>query len=253
MLYHLLARTLLPFLLVLILHILAIWLLLSPEKPQAKMQAPKVLLATLVASATPKNISRKTPQKTVKPKIVAKPALEPKPPTPVITKPKIETKPKPSVQTKTRTSIPEPEPEPEQKQTPEVIDTSISEKDKARAEHKEISDNSSDTPAQTNKSQDQVFTAIQVDARSTQNHPPVYPKLSKRLKEQGTVILSMLISSQGLIEDISIKESSGYSRLDKAALSAAAKWRYEPATVNGKAIAQTYLMPIEFKLNTSKR
>ena len=144
-------------------------------------------------------------------------------------------------------------PEPAQKPTPEVIDTSIPEKDKARAEHKEISDNSSDAPEQTKQSQDQVFTTIQVNARSTQNHPPLYPKLSKRLKEEGTVILSMLISSQGLIEDISIKESSGYSRLDKAALSAAAKWRYEPATVNGKAVANRYSMPIEFKLDTSIR
>jgi protein TonB len=254
MFYPIFTRTLVPFLLVLIFHIVTIWLLLSAEKPQTHAQAPKVLLVSLAAPAKAKSIRHQAPQETLTTKAITKTELKRNSPAPVIIKHKIETKPKPSVK-----SSPSPpkrlpqgtEPEPEQKPITETMETITSAKERITPDV--ISDNMVDTKDETKPFQDQVFTAIQVDARSTQNHPPVYPKLSKRLKEEGTVVLSMLISSTGVIEDISVKESSGYKRLDTAALSAARKWRYEPATNNGKAIAHPYLMPIEFKLNNSRR
>lgn len=253
--YTLHTRALLPFLVVLMLHILAIWLLLNPEKPQAKTQEPKVLFASLVASSTPQVNTNSPPQKTVKTEALDKPEPKPKP------KPKIEPKAKPIPQAIATVPQPVSEPTPEketdketkQKKTSYPVETANANTEKEPQELKQIQDNTIKIDDGTKASEDTVVTAIQVDARSTQNHPPVYPKLSKRLKEEGTVMLSLLISSQGRIDEISIHESSGYSRLDKAALSAATKWRYEPATVNGMAIAQHYLMPIEFKLNTSTR
>ncbi len=249
--YRLHTRTLLPFLVVLMLHILAIRLLLNPEKPQAKTQEPKVLLASLVASSTPQVNANKPPQKTIKKQALFKPERQPKP--------EIELKAKPISQALSPSTLPAPKPVPEtvikteQKKTSDPVETINTNTEKEPQELKHIPDNTINTDDDTKAAEHTVVTAIQVDARSTQNHPPVYPKLSKRLKEEGTVLLSLLISAQGRIEEISIHESSGYSRLDKAALSAATKWRYEPATVNGIAIAQNYLMPIEFKLNTTKR
>lgn len=236
-------RSWLPLLLALLLHLLAIGLFLNPEKPQAKTHVPKVLLTRLVASPTSQTITNKVPQRNVKAEVIAKSK-------PI---PKTEPQAKPKAQAEILKQIPAPDTE--QKQTTEVTETIITEEKKETdyLELKHIPDKAIETSDDTKASEDTVVTAIQVDARSTQNHPPVYPKLSKRLKEEGTVTLSLLISYQGRIEEISIHESSGYSRLDKAALSAAAKWRYEPATVNGIAIAQHYLMPIEFKLNTLKR
>lgn len=249
------SHTLLSFLLVLILHVLAIWLLLSPEKPQAKIHTPKVLLASLVAPAKAQTKTAKASSKSVSKKAVSSSKLKADTAIPVSTKPKTEIKPEPSSKAikSPPLPIPETETETEKKYEPDSIETVIPEKQQDYAEQNEISDNLAEITNETEQALDQVVTEIKVDAQSTENFPPVYPKLSKRLKEQGTVILSMLISAQGRIEALSIKKSSGFSRLDQAALSAAAKWRYEPATINGKAISNTYLMPIEFKLNTSKR
>jgi protein TonB len=245
--YLLLFRNLLPFLVVLILHIFAIWLLSHPEKPQAKTLEPKVLFASLVASSAPKVNANIPVQKNLKTEAVTKPEPKPK------IKQKTKTVPKALSTAPQTLSEPMPEKETKQKKTPDLIETTTTNTKKEAEEHKQIPDNKIETTEDSKSSEDTVVTTIKVDARSTQNYPPVYPKLSKRLKEEGTVVLSMLISSLGQIKKISIHESSGYSRLDKAALSAATKWRYQPATVNGMAIEQHYLMPIEFKLNTSKR
>ena len=94
-----------------------------------------------------------------------------------------------------------------------------------------------------------IVKEIQVDEDSKFNHPPVYPKLSKRLKEQGIVILRVKISELGSIEKVSIDESSGFSRLDNAAIKAILKWRFYAATHNGKPIQQESLIPIEFQLH----
>lgn len=257
MLYALLLRNILPFCVVLILHLCVVWLLLTPKAPQAKIQEPKVLLASLVAPAPPKPSTNKPSQKTVQKDAVAEAVPKPK------IKPK--TKPVPQEIATTPQLAPEPAPEKEtelkieQKKLSEPVETAKpnTEKDSQQPKHNadipDKSPNTIETDDDTKTLKDTVVTAIKVDARSTQNHPPVYPKLSKRLKEEGTVVLRLLISSKGQIEEIRIHESSGYARLDKAALSAASKWRYEPATINGTAIAQHYLMPIEFKLNTSQR
>ena len=248
-------RTLLSFLVVLIVHVLAIWFLLSSEKSQSKIHTPKVILASLVAPTKAQAKTPKASSKSVSKKPVSSTKLKADASTPVLKKPKTEIKPEPSSKAIKPTPLPvaKTETETQKMSEPNPIETVIPEQSQDHTEQNEISDNSTEITNETEQTKDQIVTEIKVDAQSTQNFPPVYPKLSKRLKEQGTVILSMLISAQGRIEAISIQESSGFSRLDQAALTAAAKWRYEPATINGKAIANSYLMPIEFKLNTSKR
>ncbi len=257
--YPKLSRSVLSFLLVLILHVSAVWLLFSPEKPQAKIHTPKVLLASLVAPAKAQSKTAKASSKKVSAKPVSSPKLKTDAAKAITTKSKPVKKSKPKIKAlkptplPISTPIPKTEAETEQKPIDNTTKRVLPEKQQDHTKQIDASDNATEMTYETDQPQDQVVTEIKVDAHSTQNFPPVYPKLSKRLKEQGTVILSMLISAQGRIDAISIQESSGFSRLDQAAMSAAAKWRYEPATINGKAIANTYLMPIEFKLNTSKR
>lgn len=57
---------------------------------------------------------------------------------------------------------------------------------------------------------------------------PGYPYESRRNKEQGTVSLRVIIGTDGRIVQISIAKSSGFDRLDKAALNAVKDWRWEP-------------------------
>jgi protein TonB len=50
--------------------------------------------------------------------------------------------------------------------------------------------------------------------------PPRYPRESRRRHEQGTVLLAVLLATDGSVETLRIARSSGYRRLDEAALDA---------------------------------
>ena len=63
-----------------------------------------------------------------------------------------------------------------------------------------------------------------------------YPKISKSMGESGTVILRVLVTSNGDVGAIEIKVSSGYQRLDDSAVDAVKKWKFTPAMMNGNAI-----------------
>ncbi len=88
-----------------------------------------------------------------------------------------------------------------------------------------------------------------VDASQLNNPAPVYPTLSRRLREQGTVYLELLILPDGSVSEIKVKTSSGFGRLDASALDAVRRWRYVPAKRGGVAIPFRYVQPIEFSLS----
>jgi len=62
---------------------------------------------------------------------------------------------------------------------------------------------------------------------------PTYPVESRRQREQGTVTLSLLLDTEGRVADIAIARSSGFARLDHAALDAVKHWRWAPLMVQG--------------------
>lgn len=88
------------------------------------------------------------------------------------------------------------------------------------------------------------------DASSLNNPQPVYPSMSRRLAEQGRVLLEVLILANGKVGDIKLKQSSGYKRLDDAAIQAVKQWQYQPAKRGSQAIDFWYVQPISFNLNT---
>lgn len=82
-----------------------------------------------------------------------------------------------------------------------------------------------------------------------QNPAPVYPMLSRKRKEQGTVILKLLVRLDGSVSDISIHQSSGFTRLDESAVQAVKRWHYTPAVQDGIAIDYWHFQPVVFSLN----
>lgn len=81
------------------------------------------------------------------------------------------------------------------------------------------------------------------------NTPPPYPTLARRLGESGTVVVRVLIGTNGRAEKAQIEKSSGYERLDQAALETARdRWRYVPGTRNGVPEAMWFKVPIKFVL-----
>ena len=80
------------------------------------------------------------------------------------------------------------------------------------------------------------------------NPPPEYPRMSKRLGEQGKVVLKVLIGPDGAPQKVELQTSSGFERLDKSAMEAAMRWRYVPGKRGGVAEAMWYQVPIQFTL-----
>ncbi|WP_429614593.1 energy transducer TonB [Variovorax sp. W2I14] len=82
-----------------------------------------------------------------------------------------------------------------------------------------------------------------------QNPKAVYPAMSKRLGEQGKVIVKVLVGADGLPKSAEIKKSSGFERLDEAAIEYIMKCRFVPGKVNGVVQAMSYDAPVNYVLN----
>ena len=77
----------------------------------------------------------------------------------------------------------------------------------------------------------------------------VYPNLSRRLGESGTVVLRILINEKGLPEQILVHKSTGYSNLDEAGRQAAMRALFKPMIENGKPVPVDVLVPLTFQLS----
>ncbi|MFZ5474223.1 MAG: energy transducer TonB, partial [Pseudomonadota bacterium] len=88
------------------------------------------------------------------------------------------------------------------------------------------------------------------DADYLNNPAPAYPALSRRLGEQGQVLLRVYVEPDGSAARVEIKSGSGFERLDQAALTAVRKWRFVPARQAGAAVGAWVVVPIIFSLRS---
>lgn len=88
------------------------------------------------------------------------------------------------------------------------------------------------------------------DAVLLEAPPPVYPAGSLRAREEGTVTLAVVIGSDGRTISAHVSVSSGFRRLDKAALEAVRCWRFRPARIGGVPIRSTLLHRFTFQLQS---
>ena len=77
---------------------------------------------------------------------------------------------------------------------------------------------------------------------------PAYPAMSRRRGETGTVILLVELDEQGSVAAARIDTSSGFERLDQAALAAVKTWRCQPPRRNGQAVRGIARQPFKFIL-----
>lgn len=76
-----------------------------------------------------------------------------------------------------------------------------------------------------------------------------YPDQSRRLNEEGDVIISLLVGTDGKVTDGKIEKSSGFDRLDKAALDYyLRRGRFLPGIKDGQPIAAWKSIKVTFKL-----
>lgn len=82
------------------------------------------------------------------------------------------------------------------------------------------------------------------------NPPPAYPSVSRRSGEQGRVLLRVLVSENGLAESVQLDSSSGYEKLDRAAIEAVKKWSFVPAKRSNQPVSAYVLVPVKFSLSS---
>jgi periplasmic protein TonB len=89
-----------------------------------------------------------------------------------------------------------------------------------------------------------IFNAAYLD-----NPQPRYPPLSRRIGEQGRVLLRVLVTPEGSAREIEVRASSGHERLDDAAREAVRQWKFVPAKRGGEAVPAWVLIPVSFRLD----
>jgi protein TonB len=91
-----------------------------------------------------------------------------------------------------------------------------------------------------------AVVAARFDADYLHNPKPVYPALSRRMNEEGRVLLKVRVSAQGAALDVTVSKTSGFPRLDAAAVDAVTRWRFVPARRGDEAVDSSVVVPITF-------
>lgn len=93
-----------------------------------------------------------------------------------------------------------------------------------------------------------VATQPRFDANYLDNPKPVYPAISRRMGEEGRVVLRVRVNADGVATDVQLHTGSGSERLDNAALTTVQRWKFVPARLGAEAVAASVLVPIVFSL-----
>lgn len=100
-------------------------------------------------------------------------------------------------------------------------------------------------------------SASRTDPRQDPARPvtqPAYPSDAFQKGEEGAVVLKFVVRPDGSVDPatVAVDQSSGSASLDKAAVAeAGTKWRFQPATENGKPVAATHMFRVVFEIQES--
>ena len=95
-----------------------------------------------------------------------------------------------------------------------------------------------------------AVSAARFDAAYLQNPQPPYPSMSRRLGEEGKVLLKGRVLPDGNPASVDVEKSSSFGRLDEAARQAVARWRFVPAKRGDEPIEASVIVPIVFRLDS---
>ena len=93
-----------------------------------------------------------------------------------------------------------------------------------------------------------AMTQEMLTAAYLRNPKPGYPAASRRMGEQGTVMLRVFVTLQGDPVRVELKASSGHPRLDQSAQEAVQRWKFVPAKRGDNAVEAWVVVPIKFSL-----
>lgn len=212
-------------------HVAALWAVNRPSQPVTLPEVPAMTMVSVLTSApaiqritepttTPRTVSPKAVSKPPAPTVISSAAPAPTV-APAVTSPTPVSKPAPS-------------------STP-----SANNQDAVRASTNTAADGArqaaTPTPAPA-----AAVTAPRFDADYLDNPRPAYPPLSRKANEQGKVVLQVAVDASGAARQVDVRSSSGFDRLDRAAVAAVSRWRFVPARQGSEAVSATVLVPIVF-------
>ncbi len=93
-----------------------------------------------------------------------------------------------------------------------------------------------------------VTLSAELSVSCPERSAPAYPPLSRRLGEEGKVLLRVELDEQGNVGSARVATASGFPRLDEAALAAVKTWRCNPARRDGQPVRAVALQPFKFVL-----
>lgn len=100
------------------------------------------------------------------------------------------------------------------------------------------------------KPEEQEVLPNNIDKPQLLEHPyPEYPAVSRRANEQGKVIIKLLIDEVGSPQKIMLSSSSGFPRLDQAAINTVKTWKFTPP----KEKTGWFLVPISFEMKNDDK
>jgi len=76
---------------------------------------------------------------------------------------------------------------------------------------------------------------------------PEYSEEARKVKHMGTVVLQLVVGSDGNPRDIRVVRTLGLG-LDEKAIEAVRRWRFEPAKKDGKPVAALVSVEVDFRL-----
>jgi protein TonB len=88
------------------------------------------------------------------------------------------------------------------------------------------------------------------NANYLNNPAPAYPPISRRMGEEGKVVLRVRVNERGLPDEVQVKASSGSERLDMTALETVRHWKFIPARRGDTPVEAWVLVPISFSLRS---
>jgi periplasmic protein TonB len=195
------------------------------DRPLPRPIEAKAITAMLISETpkpAPQQVAIETPPQP-QPKPIPKPIPKPK------VKPKVEPKPTPMPVTEKPSQIAAPAPDPTPP-APTPVQPAPPAAPVAAAEKPSM----------------QISAPKNVPTVKCNVPQPEYPRMSQRRGESGRSLVLITLGLSGKIEDARLQKSSGYSRLDDAALAAAHEISCVPYVENGAAIRVTHVQPYDF-------
>lgn len=222
----------LPLALIILAHVAFFFVLQSGLARQTPPPAgePKTVFASFITPEPPKPVEVPKPEpkpEPPKPKPVVKKKPKPQPP-PVIKEPS---------EKAITTEAPKPEPEPEPVEPAEPVRQAVATAPTPPAA----------SPAPAAPAQPRLLSSGIQYIKQPQLE---YPAIARRMREEGKVVLRVLVNTSGRPERAEIQTSSGSSRLDEAAKRAAMRAVFKPHIENGRPVAVYALIPINFQLDS---